>query len=181
MKRIIVITVAAFIIVVTASGCSLKRRGPEVGKWHAEVNVSDLNLSAEDRTIVSLLAGNIAYEVDVEFFEDGTYSYVMNMDKFREEIQKSTSTIVGLFFGFNIDVFIDRLVGLFLDSCGATERNNYGSYTVDENDVITAVGSDTQYFKVMGGALQQLDENGQVVLTFSKAEDAAVNATTGRR
>lgn len=108
--------------------------------------------------------------MDVEFCEDDTYSYVMNMDKFREEIQKSASTILGYFISFNLDLFVDRIVDLALDSYGATARSSYGSYTVDEDGLITAVGSDTQYFRFTSGTLHQLNEDGQVILTFSKAE-----------
>ena len=108
--------------------------------------------------------------MDVEFCEDDTYSYVMNMDKFREEIQKSASTILGYFISFNLDLCVDRIVDLALDSYGATARSSYGSYTVDEDGLITAVGSDTQYFRFTSGTLHQLNEDGQVILTFSKAE-----------
>ena len=142
--------------------------GPEVGKWYGEVNLNQLDLSDEDRVIVSLLAGNVAYEMEAEFFEDNTYSYVMNMDKFKEGIQNSANTILGYFMKFNIDLFVDRIVELVLDSMGASERSSYGTYSVDENGLITAVGSDTQYFNFSSGTLHQLDEDGQVILTFSK-------------
>ena len=181
MKKLGSIFFALIIIVISCSGCSFpsqnsvdakdeKQPGPEVGKWHGYVNINDLNLSTEDRAIISLIAGNIAYEMDVEFCEDDTYSYVMNMDKFREEIQKSASTILGYFISFNLDLFVDRIVDLVLDSYGATARSSYGSYTVDEDGLITAVGSDTQYFRFTSGTLHQLNEDGQIILTFSKAE-----------
>ena len=113
MKRLNLVVAAMLFIVVSLSGCSInfgnneettqkKQPGPEVGKWYGYVNISDLNLSAEDQTIISLLAGNVAYEMSVEFCEDNTYSYVMNMDKFREEIQKSASTVLGYFISFDI-------------------------------------------------------------------------------
>lgn len=181
MKRLTLVVAAMLFIVVSLSGCSInfgnneettqkKQPGPEVGKWYGYVNISDLNLSAEDQTIISLLAGNVAYEMSVEFCEDNTYSYVMNMDKFREEIQKSASTVLGYFISFDIDLFVDRIVDLVLDSYGATERSSYGSYTVDEDGLITAVGSDTQYFRFTSGTLHQLNEEGQIILTFSKSE-----------
>lgn len=181
MKKLISVITVFLITVMSLSGCSFSasdksestqkpQPGPEVGKWYGSVNISDMNLSDEDRVFVSLLAGNVAYEMDVEFFEDNTYSYIMNMDKFREEIQKSASTVVGFLFSFNIDLFIDRIVDLLLDSYGATTRSSYGSYTIDESGLITAVGSDTQYFRFSSGTLHQLNEDGQVILTFSKAE-----------
>ncbi len=180
MKKLVSLLAVILVVVCSMTGCFFSTEnkattnqklqpGPEVGKWYGHVNISDLNLSAEDRAIVSLLAGNIAYEMNVEFCEDNTYSYVMNMDKFREEIQKSASTILGFFISFNLDLFIDRIVDLVLDSYGATERSSYGSYTVDEDGLITASGSDTQYFKYTSGTLHQLNEEGQIILTFTKA------------
>lgn len=170
-KRLISL-IAIVLVLSILSGCSIlpdkKQPGPEVGKWYGEVNISNLNLTDEDRVIVSLIAGDIAYEMDAEFCEDYTYSYVMNMDKFRAEIQKSATTIVGYLFSFNIDLFVDRIVDLVLDSMGATERSSYGTYSIDENGLITAVGSDTQYFKFISGTLHQLNENGEVILTFTK-------------
>ena len=175
LKRFISILVLLGIMILSF-GCSfskesqLNKIGPEVGKWHGLVNISDLDLSDEDRTIVSLLAGSVAYEMDVEFCEDHTYSYVLNMDKFRDEIQKSTSTILGFFFNFNIDLFVDRIVDLILDGYGATTKSSYGNYSVDDDGLITAVGSDTQYFTYSSGTIHQLNSEGQVILTFSKVE-----------
>ena len=181
MKKLVSVFAVMLVVVCSITGCSFSSGNkeettqkpqpePEVGKWYGHVNISDLNLSAEDRAIFSLLAGNIAYEMDVEFCEDNTYSYVMNMYKFREEIQKSASTILGYFINFNLDLFVDRIVDLVLDSYGATERSSYGNYTVAEDGLITAVGSDTQYFKYTSGTLHQLNEDGQVILTFTKTE-----------
>ena len=181
MKKLVSLFAVILVVIFSITGCSFSNEnkattnqelqpGPEVGKWYGLVNISDLSLSKEDQTIVSLLAGNVAYEMDVEFCEDNTYSYVMNMDKFREEIQKSASTILGFFTSFNLDLFVDRIVDLVLDSYGATERSSYGSYTVDEDGLITAIGSDTQYFRYTSGTLHQLNEEGQIILTFTKAE-----------
>lgn len=174
MKRVVLV-IATLILVLATSGCafsqnSTKELHPEIGKWYGSVDISELNLSDEDRIIVSLLAGKTAYEMHVEFCEDNTYSYVMDMDKFREEVRNSASTIVGYLFSFNVDLFVDRIVELLLDSYGATERSSYGSYSIDEHGLITAVGSDTQYFRFTSGTLHQLNEDGQVILTFSKAE-----------
>ena len=154
------------------AGCALSRAarmpGPEIGSWHAEINMKDLDLTEEDRLLISLLAGTVAYEVDVTFGEDGAFRYVMNMDRFREGLQQSLSTVVGIFLGFDINVFLDRLVDLALDSAGTKNQTETGSYVTDSNGLITAVGGETLYFTLSGGTLYQTNAQGEPLLAFTK-------------
>ena len=82
MKRIKTICsfVSLTLIVCLLSSCfgetAKKTTGKEVGKWKAEIKISDLydSMADEDRYFLSMLAGNIMFEVDTEFCEDNGYS-----------------------------------------------------------------------------------------------------------
>ncbi|MBQ6118073.1 MAG: hypothetical protein IJK98_02465 [Clostridia bacterium] len=156
--------------VVTAASCGLLAKpGPEVGCWRAEINVKELDLSEEDQFLLSLLVGKTACEIDVCFAENGTFSYVMAMDPFKDGLRQSASAIIGLLVGVNLDVFVDRIMGMALDAADVGDSKCAGAYTVDANGLITAMGSETMYFTVNGGMLCQLDENGDPVLLFTKS------------
>jgi hypothetical protein len=144
--------------------------GPEVGRWHAEIRISDLNLSDEDRVIMTLLAGNVAYETDLVFYDDGTFSWEMNMEQFRSGVREAAGTLVSLLLGFDLDLFIDRIVVLALESAGAGDQSDWGSYTVDGSGLIVAAGNETRYFSYAYGKLRQLNGAGDVILVFSRAE-----------
>ncbi len=167
MKRVVAI-LFVFILLFISSGCS--KTGLEVGKWHGVVDLDSLDLSDDDRLIITLLAGSVAYEIDAEFRDDNTYSYVMNMEQFRDGIKQSASTIIGVFLGFDLDVFVDRIFDLVFDEMDMTEYSSYGTYSVDDNGIITAVGSEALYFRVSSGVLEQLGDSGQVIMSFDRVE-----------
>ena len=145
--------------------------GLEVGKWHAELKVSDLrdSMSDDDRLVMSMLAGNIMLEVDAEFCEDGTFTYEMNTDKLEEAVSDTISTVFGFFFDFDISLFTDRLLETAMQNALQGSKQDYwGTYTKDENDLITAVDGESLYFKASSSRLVQLDAAGNEVLTFKK-------------
>ncbi len=180
MKRIIKITAVILILAVMATlmaGCEAdeKKPGPEVGKWHAEVKIKDLgsSMSDEDKAILAMLAGNIMFEVDVEFAENGTFSYFMNTDKLESAVSNSFTTILGFMLNFDISLFVDRIVEAVLQDMIKTSNYAFsGEYATSESELITATDSSgfNIYFKVYGGSLVQVNDNGDKILTFTKAE-----------
>lgn len=127
--------------------------GPEVGVWHAEIKLSDISgsMSDEDKALMSMLAGNIMFEIDSEFCKDGTFTYVMNIDKLQEAISNSVSTVLGFFMKYDISLFTDRLVEAALQDALQSSKQNYsGKYTRSESNLITASDGDILYFKVTG-------------------------------
>lgn len=61
INKIIILLLVCPLIFVVLSGCNQKEQkkiGPEVGKWHAEIKISDLidSMSNEDKLLLSMLA-----------------------------------------------------------------------------------------------------------------------------
>jgi len=159
------------------SGCSKpadKAAGKEIGKWHAEVNLSDIDtssLSDEDQAILALVAGNCLMEIDVEFSDDGTFTYVVNTDDLEEAVSGSVGNLVGLFISSNISSLINNFVSVLLKSSIDASSDMYGRYTVDDQGIITAdsTSGTTLYFSVYGNnVLIQTDENGSELQKFNK-------------
>lgn len=175
VKRVVSFVLAAVLMLTFFSGCSQsekkKEKGPEIGKWHAEIKLSDVagSMSEDDRMLMSMLAGNIMFEIDVEFCEDGSFTYIMNTDKLQEEISNSINKIIGFFFSYDVSLFVDRLVGTVLqDSFQSSKKEYAGKYTRSESNLITATDGDTIYFKVTDGYLIQIDDEGNNILRFTK-------------
>lgn len=169
-------------VAVLFSGCNAsgpgeteKVIGPEVGSWHAELKLSDIHtdsMSDEDKMLFSMLAGNIVFEMNAEFLEDGTFSYVINTDELEEGLSQSLSTMAGYFMDFDISLFTDRLIEAALAEVTQNMKDDYiGTYTV-EDDIITAEDEGTLYFKVSANRLIQLDENGNEFVRFEKAANS---------
>lgn len=145
---------------------------PEVGVWHAEVRLSDLtgSMSDEDRMLMAMLAGNIAFEVDVQFYGDGTFAYLVNTDQLQKALSDTVNTMFGFFFSYDISLFTDRLLEMAMkDAMQDVKQSYYGTYTKDANDIITAVdGGEYIYFRLAVGRLIQIDSAGNEVLVFTK-------------
>ena len=173
MKKISCCVISILLLsVFLLSGC--KNKGPELGKWHAEMklsNISDSSLSIEDRTLLALLGGKTVFEIDVEFFEDGSFAYEMNTDKLEDAVSNSISTVLEMFIGFDLSLFVDRLVEAAMqDVMEGSKRNYYGKYKVGDDDLIIATDGDELYFRVAYGRLIQLDSDGEEIVKFTKVE-----------
>ena len=156
-------------------GADSKKPGPEVGKWRAEVKINDLSssMSDEDKAILAMLAGNIMFEVDVEFAENGTFSYFMNTDELEDSISNSFTTLIGFMLNFDVSLFVDRIVKTVLQDMFETSTYAFaGEYSTSESELITATDPSgfNIYFKVYGGSLVQLNDDGEKILTFTKVE-----------
>lgn len=175
-KRKLACILAVILIVTLFAGCSQadeqqKEIGPEVGKWHTEIRISDVSgsMSDEDRLLLSMLAGDIMFEIDAEFCEDGTFTYVMNTDQLQKAISDSVSTVLGYFISFDISLFTDRLVEATLrDEIQGSKHDYNGTYTTSESGLITAKDGAVLNFKIKGSALIELDSDGNEILTFTK-------------
>lgn len=146
---------------------------PEVGTWKAEYKLSDIDESAmteEDRTLISLLAGNTVFEINAEFCDDGTFTYEINTDKISEALSNSVSKIASFFIDIDVSMFTDRLIEYaFQDLLKSSKTEYFGKYTKSDDGLITAVDGDNIYFKVTSSRLIQIDEQGNKVITFKKA------------
>lgn len=77
MKKTICIYIVllSLVLSIVVSGCNTptesKENPAEIGKWHADYNLSDMdssNMADEDKALFSMLAGNTVMGIDVEFF-----------------------------------------------------------------------------------------------------------------
>lgn len=162
----------------TACGNSekAKEKPAEIGKWHADYKLSDMDSSGmadEDKALFSMLAGNTVMGIDVEFCEDGSFTYDINTDEIEKAVSKSVSTFTSFFFKYDISVFTDRLVEAALQDVLNGSKNNYlGDYSKSEDGIITAIDGDVLLFKIKANRLIQIDENGAEVITFMKADNS---------
>ncbi|MBQ7670067.1 MAG: hypothetical protein IJS45_05035 [Clostridia bacterium] len=175
LKKLGVLMLAVLFAAALFSGCDLFKEekviGPEVGAWHAEIKLNDVSgsMSDEDKALMSMLAGNIMFEIDAEFCEDGTFTYVMNTDKLKESLSSSLSTVLGFFMNYDISLFTDRLIEAALQDALQSSKYNYaGTYESFEDNLIMASDGDMLYFKVNGKTLIQLDDSGNEVVRFTK-------------
>ena len=171
-----ILSALILVCALTFAGCNQvglfqKEIGPEVGKWHAEIPLSDVSdpMSEEDEALMSMLIGNVAFEIDAEFGEDNTFTYVMNMDKLREALSDSVSAFAGILVEFDVSSFTDRLVESIVQDALDSNKHEYaGTYTRSESNFITATDGDTLYFQVNDTSLVQIDEDGNTIAKFSK-------------
>lgn len=153
-----------------------KKIGPEVGTWHADYKLSDMDSSGmaeEDKALFSMLAGNTVIGIDVEFCEDGSFTYDINTDEIENAVSKSISTFSSWFFDYDISIFTDRLVEAALQDVMSGSKNNYlGDYSKSDDEIITAIDGDKLLFKIKANRLIQIDDNGDEVITFTKADNS---------
>lgn len=156
-------------------GSSEKQVGPEVGKWHADYKLSDIDTSSmsdEDRATMALLSGNVVMGIDAEFFEDGSFSYSVDTDQVKEGFSKTINSITSWFLDFDISIFTDRIIEAALrDVMSGTKMDYLGDYTKSEDGLIMAVDEDVFYFRTKANRLIQIDSEGNDVLIFSKVEN----------
>ena len=185
MKRrlaLILATILVSSIVFTACGSSEAKKEEEnipteVGKWHGEFSVNDINensMASEDRAILAALAGDVVFEIDLEFCKDGTFSYILNTDKLEQEFSKTISTLSSLFFDIDVSLFTDRIVKVAVKDVMKTSKSEYlGEYEKVENGSITAIDGEKLFFKVIANQVIQVDEKGNKILSFKKMETAS--------
>lgn len=156
-------------------GSSEKQVEPEVGKWHADYKLSDIDTSSmsdEDRATMALLSGNVVMGIDAEFFEDGSFSYSVDTDQVKEGFSKTINSITSWFLDFDISIFTDRIIEAALrDVMSGTKMDYLGDYTKSEDGLIMAVDEDVFYFRTKANRLIQIDSEGNDVLIFSKVEN----------
>lgn len=182
MKRKLALILAMILvssIVFTACGSSETKKEEEtipveIGKWHADFSVSDIDensMAAEDRAVLAALAGDVVFEIDLEFCKDGTFSYILNTNKLEQEFSKTISTISSLFFDIDVSLFTDRIVKVAVKDVMKTAKSEYlGEYEKSENGIITAMDEEKLLFKVIANQVIQVDENGEKILSFKKTE-----------
>ncbi|MBO7399174.1 MAG: hypothetical protein J6T65_08200 [Clostridia bacterium] len=147
---------------------------PEEGSWHAAVMLSSIkSVPFWQRALLALVAGNVAFEVNLEIDAIGTFSYETNTDALKEKIAESAGTVVGFFIkDVDLSDIIDRAVEAVLPEniMGSADRNCYGAFVKDSEGMLNAVTTkgDLLYFKMYGKKLVQLDKEGETVLTFER-------------
>lgn len=174
-SALLMLLIFAVCISTTACGFTQKEEIPaEIGKWHTEFKLSDMNsdnMTEEDKALFSLLAGNIVMGIDVEFFEDGSFTYDINTDEIEEAFSKSISTFTSWIFDYDISVFIERLVESALQDVMSSSKMNYlGDYTKSEEGIITAMDGDMLLFRIKANRLIQIDDNGNDILVFTRVD-----------
>lgn len=173
---IILSLVLCMCVTACGSGGEVKEIPAEIGKWHADYKLSDMDSSGmaeEDKALFSMLAGNTVMGIDVEFCEDGSFTYDINTDEIEDAVSKSVSTFTSWFFDYDISIFTDRLVEAALQDVMNGSKNNYlGDYSKSDDGIITAIDGDKLLFKIKANRLIQIDDNGDEVITFTKADNS---------
>ena len=176
MKRFLCIALSLIFVSVLLGGCLMpKEENSEIGNWHGEIKLSDLtdSMAEEYQFLLTLIAGSVAFDVDVSFYEDGTFEYSMNTDDIKDSISSSVSTVAGWFIDQDISSFTNRVVDAVVEEfLLGSDTHCSGTYTV-VGDIITANGDDhtVLQFELKDNYLYQLDENGESILRFSKVND----------
>lgn len=149
-----------------------ERLGAEVGKWHTEYSISDIDdsqMSQEDKMLLSMLAGNVMFEIDAEFCADGTFTYKINTEALEKALSESVSAIVSFFSDIDLSVFAERLVEAAMQDAMKSSKSDYaGSYSKSEDGLIIAVDEENLYFTVDANRLIQVDEDGTEIINFEK-------------
>lgn len=163
--------VALAVLVGLLSLCGCGKKAPEVGKWHADITVSSLSADSEDYEeglLLSMLTGDLLFEVDAEFCNDGTFTYVINTQPLLDGLSDSVGSILGMLGGGDMSLFVERL---FAYACGnalsGTKFDYAGTYTV-EDDLVTAYDEESLYFTVDGDTLIQYDADGYEILRLER-------------
>lgn len=176
----IILILLSLILCMCATACGsseeVKEVPAEIGKWHADYKLSDMDSSGmaeEDKALFSMLAGNTVMGIDVEFCDDGSFTYDINTDEIESAMSKSISTFTSWFFDYDISLFTDRLVEAALQDVMSSSKNNYlGDYSKSDDGIITAIDGDKLLFKIKANRLIQIDDNGNEVITFTKADNS---------
>lgn len=177
IANILSIVIFAVVICILITACesseTTKTIPEEIGNWHADYKLSDMDssgMSDEDKALFSMLAGNTVMGIDVEFCDDGSFTYDINTDEVEAAASKSISTITSWFFDYDISIFTDRLVEAALQDVLSGSKFNYlGDYSKSDDGIITAIDGDKLLFKIKANRLIQIDDNGDEVITFTKA------------
>ena len=127
-------------------------------------------MSEDDRMLISMLAGNTAFEVNVEFCEDGTFTYEVSTDEVEEALSDSVSKIASFFVDFDVSMFTDRLISAAFDDVLKSEKTEYYGTYKSKDGVITATDDDgeTLLFKVTANRLTEIDSKQKSVLSFKR-------------
>lgn len=186
LKKLILFVLAAVLLV--TAGCSSvpggapqkPAPGPEVGLWHAEYTINKLDessMSEEDLLILSLIAGNVIFDVYVEFYDNGDFKYTLDTKQMEESISGALNTIIGWFIDFNLKTFVNNLVQVaYQDMADAGKQYNIGTYTVHNGTIeATTQNGEKLYFRIFHDDLTELDSNGNDFLLFERSAPAPAN------
>lgn len=149
---------------------------PEIGNWHAEVLFSSKPISEViplwARLLIATLAGNTAFEIDVEFAGNGTFTYETNTETLKRSAAGSANTLLGFFVkDLDLSRFIDNALNAILPETEVGKnRDCYGTYERDDDGMLTVTTTDGTilYFREFGEKLVQLDADGNTLLSFSR-------------
>ena len=153
--------------------CGGEYSGPQVGSWHADIKINDLDtgsLSSSDNMLLKLLGENIIFEINVDFSDDGTFVYKIDTDSLEKSISDAANAVLGSFSDFDASALVNTLVSMAATKLFNSEKSSYfGTYTI-EDDRITAVDGDTLYFTLDNNKLIQTDSDGDVIAEFSRSK-----------
>jgi hypothetical protein len=142
---------------------------PEAGIWKATVKLSDLRdqIPFWARLLISIVAGNTAFEVELNISDDGTFSYLTNTETIEKTVTDSANTILGYFLkDLDLSYFIRNAVESILpESVFGADRDCFGDYERGEDGVITCTTTQdkTIKFKYFGKYLVQFDSDDEQI------------------
>lgn len=168
LKKLTALLLVAFMVCSLFSGCS--GGNTEVGRWHAVCEITDIDedlMSSEELMMLSMLAGTVLFEVDLEFKANGEFTYDINTDALEEALTDTYSSLLGFMMDEDVsDIASDFIEGAFEMYPNDFPMNYEGVYEMDEDGFITIPDQPQFIFAFEDGEIYQLDDEGDIFLAY---------------
>ena len=111
---------------------------------------------------------NPIVEIDAVFLSDGTFTYTINTEKVKNTLSEFSSSVTGLLGSANLSEIVEELVNGALNKLTGLIKTNFsGTYTKNDEGLITASDVISLYFRVQKGELHQLTLSGETLIVFT--------------
>ena len=174
MKK--VLSVALVLVSLAIIFCSCGRKSPEIGEWRGTIQLSKELFGQNNdlfETCSFAITGGNGIDLIVKFNKDGTYEMKFDGENLKKAIKESinsSASIVGVFFGVDLDVsgitdnIIELVVKKLTESAGA-EIKTSGTY-VKKDDLIVCNDDGVPIFNLEDDTLIMLGKDNSTELTL---------------
>lgn len=177
-----VLILAMFMFTACGSADSVFHKEPVlseiiVGEWYGQVDVAQMVYRDLGEELGMELSSEPVYcDMKMVFNEDGSCTFIIDVESFSIAVGKCVEPYTSAFFGFNTDFLVEIIMQSVAADIPADTGRTEGHYKVnDENDVVYINTNDGEVDTVClgeDGCLQYEDnEVGQIII-FEKGEGA---------
>ena len=131
------------------------------------------DLTGLEKLVANALSDSFRISFNVQFVDDGTFSYNIDRESVRGVILNAISWLGDAFIGVDPSSFIEKLMDKLLLSIMHDKLNDheFGTYNVSDSVISAATESGKSLsFRLIGGKLVQLSSDGSDLMVFSKVE-----------